>query len=237
MTELKSRPQFKDLINDVSNSFRELTIHDRIGYSPSIGADIDTGSKDTLKARVAIAALTGLVFAAERARNAATLAQSWRNFNVGATAAMYNYSTGRFGYLDGYNVKPSKEGGLNLHAEQIALSKGRSNSLNRLVGIAIYADPNDEDSNPNRLNTLPPCDRCINMMTSAPEVDDRTLILGTNQDLSLCELYTFGSLTGKESAFFKLPAFSLKNDSDLEIYDKEIQPIAMSKIFRLFGLT
>ena len=50
------------------------------------------------------------------------------------------------------------------------------------MGIAIYADPNDEDANPNGLMTLRPGIRCVTMFECAPEVDKRTIILGVNPD-------------------------------------------------------
>lgn len=217
----------RDLIAEVPEAFVRLSERDRVMSLPSLRGELSTGPIETLEARTAIAALTGLVFAAKRASEAARNAISWRNYRVGATAVMVDFASGRLGYLDGYNVKP-RDGmdGINLHAEQIAVAKGRRHGLSRLVAMAVCADPEDPNANPLSLPTLRPCNRCIDMLVATPEADERTLILGVSPDFSQCEVYTFGSLTDADrpnSTLTQVP-FALNTEGDLDIYDRLTQP-------------
>lgn len=223
-----------DLIEDVPERYLVRSIYDVIGYSAALTGEFPVGPVETIEASTAMAALTGLVFAANRARNAAAWAQSWRDYRVGATAAMVNFETGAIGYMDGHNVKPGPDSEINLHAEQIAVAKGRRNGLNRLIGIAVYADPDNDDANPQHYATLRPCKRCIGMLDLAPEADERTLVLGTNPDLSICELYTFGRLLYEQPTGFSIGPFSLKSDADLDHYDRAIQPYLLAPITKLY---
>lgn len=234
-----------NLIDQVPELFAQLTKHEYIFESPSLRGDLYTGPAETLEARTAIGALTGLVHGANRAELASQNAVSWRNFNVGASASMCNFKTGRMGFLDGYNVKPKENSSsLNLHAEQIVLRKGRDNGLDRMVGIAVYADAVDDNANPYNTATLRVCGRCVTMFATAPEVDDRTIILGTNLDMSMCELYTFGALKSARLENNALThdllvpeSFSLQSEEDLEQYDREIKPKLVSTIYNLYSET
>lgn len=227
-----------DLIANVPQRYLQPLRIDRIVYSPSLRGEVWTGPPVTLAARTTIAALTGLVFAAQQAIHARSLAESWRDYKVGATAAMVDFDTGSLGYLSGYNVKPSQnDSATNLHAEQVAVAKGHLYGLTRLVGIAINADPQCSDANPLSLPTLRPCKRCVDMLEAAPEVDERTLVLGTAPDLGICEIYPFGSLTGatRPDDPFSLTPFSLKTEGDLETYDNVIQPQLIGAINDMYG--
>jgi cytidine deaminase len=224
-----------DLIETVPLIFSSLTNSDAIFYSPSISGELYTGPIETRDARLAIGAMTNLVNAATRASSKVRQALSWRGYNVGATAIMVNFDTGMMGYLDGCNVKPSPgDSELNIHAEQMAISKGRRAGLTKVVGLSVFADPDNADANPTNRPTLAPCGRCTEMFTDIPEINDTTLILGTNQYLTTCELYTFGELTGNREPLLGKP-FSLETDNDLETYDREIKPILIPYILGMFS--
>lgn len=228
-----------DLLESVPPVYLQLAAHERVLYSPTLAGELYDWPPEIIEAQTAIGALTGLVNAAYRARQANELALSWRNYRVGASAYMCNFQTGYFGYLDGFNVKPqSGQEGLNLHAEQIAVAKGRLKGLNRLMGIAVYADPFNDDANPNKNITLRVCSRCVGMFEIAPEVDERTLILGTNPDFTKCELYTFGSLLvpeGTEQELLVPEPFALATEDDLEYYDRRIQPYLVKPILEMYA--
>lgn len=227
-------PKPGELIDSVPHIYTSLTESDALFYSPSISGELYTGPVETRDARLAIGALTNLVNAATRASNKAEQALSWRNYNVGSTSIMVNFDTGMMGYLDGCNIKPSAgDSDLNIHAEQMAISKGRRAGLTKAVGIAVFADPNNADANPAERPTLAPCGRCTDMFSVIPEIEDTTLILGTNQNFTTCELYTFGEMSGKIEPLLER-TFSLETDYDLEIYDREIKPGLVPQILNMF---
>lgn len=224
-----------DLIAEVPATYLGLLNYENIVISPSVKGELYTGAPETLEARTAIGALTGLIQGMERAKSFAPFAQSWREYKVGASVMMCNFQTGAMSYLSGCNVKPQtgKEG-VNIHAEQMAIAKGRNQGLNRVLGIAVFADPIDDDANPNKLPTLPPCRRCVEMFVHAPEVDDKTIIISTNPDYSACELYTVGTLSSKAPKLVAQP-FSLREDEDLVAYDRTIKPHLIAPIYEMFG--
>ncbi len=226
-----------DLIDEVPPIFLQLYEYEHIVTSPSLTGELYTGPLETVEARMALGALPKLVHAIDRAKSNSNLALSWRNYNVGSSAVMCNFETGRIGFLDGYNVKPSEnDSSLNLHAEQIAIAKGRYHGLNKVIGITVYADPINDDANPNGHPTLRPCGRCTDMFTEIPEVDERTLVLGSNQDMSICELYTVGSLLDPSTPKLVDRTFSLQSEDDLQHYDREINPYLIHPIFNMFGV-
>ncbi len=234
----------RDLISEVPKTFLGLSEKENIIFSPSLAGELYTGPPETLEARTAIATLTGLVHAAYRAKNAADLALSWRNYNVGASAVMCNFEKGYIGYLDGYNVKPSPgDSEINLHAEQVAIAKGRMRGLNRVMGIAVFADPDNDDANPLGTETLRPCGRCTEMFQVTPEVDERTLVLGTNLNFTKCELYTVGALQKAQTEDNKLihdklvsDPFPLAAEEDFDYYDRCLKPHLTMAVFALYGI-
>lgn len=222
------------LIDVVPPAFTALTQHDSLFYSPSIAGELYTGPVESLQQRVAIGALTNLVHAAYRSSQAAKHSLSWRNFAVGSSALMTNYDTGMMGMMSGFNVKPeSGRVGLNIHAEQMAISKGRRAGLNRVVGITVYAEPHDDDANPFHRPTLAPCARCVDMFIDAPEVDNETIVLSTDTTMKVCELYSVGNLTYSGAPRLIEDPFSLETDKDLEVYDRTFKFEAIQAIIQL----
>lgn len=73
------------------------------------------------------------------------------------------------------------------------------------------------------------------MFSAAPEVDSRTLILGSNPSLDVCELYTFGNLTSTDTEPLVATPFSLKSEDDLEYYDRNIKVPLAPKIFDIYS--
>ena len=58
-----TRSETTDLVECVPEIYRDLGIDEKIVYSPSIAGKIYSGPKETRLARLAIASLTGLIFA------------------------------------------------------------------------------------------------------------------------------------------------------------------------------
>lgn len=225
----------RDIVDEVPDAFRTLHTNEYVFTSPTLRGEVYSGPAETLEARTAIGALTKLVHAADRAKNRSDLALSWRDYKVGASAVMCNFETGQMGFLDGYNVKPETgNSSLNLHAEQVAIAKGRSQGLNRVIGISVYADPNDDDANPYGYATLRPCNRCVQMFADIPEVGPNTLVLGVSPDLTVCELYNVDSLITADKPFLVSKPFSLKSEEDLNYYDRVIQPQLILPLMKMF---
>jgi cytidine deaminase len=224
-----------DLIGEVPEAFLGLHPFEFIFPSPTLLGEVYSGPPGWLEAQMAIGAMSKLVHAADRAKDSSLFALSWRNYRVGSSAFMCNFETGNMGFLDGFNVKPdSKASSLNLHAEQIAIAKGRAQGLNRVIGITVYADPDNDDANPNKYTTLRPCGRCVEMFKSIPEVTENTLILGTNLDLSECELYTARSLFDQNVPMLVPEPFALVTEDDLTYYDRNIQPYLINPMYEMF---
>lgn len=180
---------------------------------------------------VACQSLPTLAGTLNKAQEALALARSHREYLVGAIAVMFNLDRGEMAILKGYNIKPLKgDGGDNLHAEQIAIAKGRRLGLDILAAISVIADPDDADANPRKLPTLPPCPRCTNMFDTAPEVSENTIVLGANLDLTVCELYSVGHLYNpydeedNPAGVKKIVdgTFALQTDADLDYFDHDI---------------
>lgn len=127
-----------DLIGEVPAAFLQISEAERPFYSPSLSGELQTGPIETLEARVAVAALTNLILAITKSADAYHQALSWRDFKVGSTAIMTNLEQGTMAYVDGFNVKPdSGKVGLNIHAEQMAISKGRRLGLSRVLVLVF----------------------------------------------------------------------------------------------------
>jgi cytidine deaminase len=224
-----------DIIDSVPRAFLALQSDEFVHTSPTLQGEVYAGPLETLEARTAIGALTKLVHAADRARENSALALSWRNYNVGSSAIMCNFTTGQMGFFSGFNVKPEQgQSTLNLHAEQVSIAKGRAQGLNRVIGISVLADPSDNDANPDSHATLRPCNRCVQMFVDIPEVTENTLVLGTNQDLSVCELYTVACLINHDISMLVDEPFALQNENDLEYYDRVIQPQLVIPLIDLY---
>lgn len=180
---------------------------------------------------IACQSLPTLAGTLNKAQEALILARSHREYLVGAVAVMFNLERGEMAILKGFNIKPQKGSvGDNLHAEQIAIAKGRRLGLNMLAAISVIADPDDLDANPSKHPTLPPCTRCTEMFKTAPEVSEKTIVLGANLDSTICELYTVGHLYNPYNAednphgVKKIVdgTFALQTDADLDYFDDAI---------------
>lgn len=214
-----------DLISEVPKAFLQRHTFDNFVQSPfrrSYSSSFD-------RRLVALQALSSVALLLKQPIEARDIALSWRDYRVGSVVLAYNLETGAMGTFVGGNVKPQPEGGLNLHAEQIAIAKARAASMSDVMAISVIADPNNQDANPTGAPTLRPCRRCSKMFEDSAEVDGRTRIFSTDLDLTACETYTAGEL----SAYYKdphargpinsIPPFSLQSDEDVEIYDYTIK--------------
>lgn len=192
-------------------------------------------------ALIALASLNNFVALIRSAAKSSEIAMSWRNYIVGAAVLAYNLDTPAMGTMVGGNIKPEQTGGLNLHAEQIALAKASNNNLDYIFGIAVWGDPTDLDANPNHSPTRTPCRRCDKMFSELPEVKPDTLIVSSNADLSVCELYTVEELKRyyqNPEAFgpiSDMPCYSLADDMDDTAYEETVFiPHLLPKIIDLY---
>jgi cytidine deaminase len=178
-------------------------------------------------AMVAVQSLNNMMAIIRAAAHAEEMAESWRNYKVGAAVLAYNFEARAFGVTVGANYKPQQGGGPNIHAEQVALAKARRIGFNEVFAIGVRADPEDDDANPRHLPTLPPCGRCKGMLADAPEVSDRTLVLSANLDLRQCEIYSVGELLAyyddpdsRPRVAPDIPVYSLADDYDEDYYNE-----------------
>lgn len=213
-----------DLIAEVPEIF--LTNHDLDRFTQLLDKDIKPEGYEL--GLVALASINNLIWAVRAAAKSSEQAVSWRNYRVGAVAIAYNLEAPAMGIVVGANFKPDRTTGLNLHAEQIALAKARQHHLNKVMALAVWGDPNDENANPTKAPTLRPCRRCSDMFDIAPAVLPETFILGGNSDWSVCEFYTVKELSDyykKSEAtgpISETPCYSLADDMDDRRYEAEI---------------
>ena len=230
----------RDLVQEVPAHLYSRSIGDWVGTSLTLS---QTSLHNVLSQTAVL--LAGVL--TEAAARADDVAFSWRGYNVGAALVGYNFWHRVFGVMNGANYKPQQIGGPNFHAEQVAIRKIRNAGLGFVAGLAVRADPDDEDANPRRLPTLPPCGRCNTMMLTAPEIDDCTLVMSMNLDSSKCEMYFMEELrryydtpdSQKPSRISEgVPVFSLKEYADLEYFDRNILPLrVLPKVLRRCGAT
>ena len=124
----------------------------------------------------------------------------------------------------------------------MVLAKVRMNDLPNVVAMAVWGDPDDENSNPFRAPTRRPCpERCDPMFVTIPEVSERMLILSSNEDFSVCELYTAKELHDyyeKDDLTIPLsevPPYDLSDSMDDAYYGEQIEiPYLLPKVWKLF---
>lgn len=233
-----------DLIEAVPRSLLSDDHLDITRYSPAIADLIERQSpypKEFLP--LLAAATTGLVSAIYLSKRAAERAYSWRDYRVGAVALAYNFADNTFGTLRGYNFKTSaNKADVDVHAEQMAIAKARASGLNQVLGIGIWADPNDQDANPSSAPTLRPCQRCSDMFEAVPEVSTNTFIMSAGGDFTQCEIYTAGELAEYYTNDQEAPApgelepFSLATNADCDKFDRTILPVLHQKIGELLSV-
>ncbi len=142
-----------------------------------------------------------LLFAMHRAREARKLANSWRNFNVGASAislrikAGAEFSPARFQVLEGVNVKPEEESKINIHAEQQALQKARDYGFNAVSMLVVVGEPQPDQQTGRESPTLHPCGLCREFMGNDPLIDNNnTLIASVLPSFQTIEMYDLQAL-------------------------------------------
>jgi cytidine deaminase len=226
-----------DLLSEVPAVY--LQSHKLDHYIPLLSRELKPEGYDP--ALIALASLNTFVALTRAAAKSSEIALSWRNYKVGAAVLAYNLGTPAMGTFIGANIKPQPAGGLNLHAEQIALAKARINNLNHIFGISIWGDPADLDANPSHSPTRIPCRRCDKMFSELPEVKPETLIVSSNVDLTVCELYTVEELRRyyqnpeAHGPVSDMPCYSLADDMDDTEYEETVfVPHLLPKIIDLY---
>ncbi|MGD0284160.1 MAG: hypothetical protein ABSB12_00995 [Candidatus Saccharimonadales bacterium] len=226
-----------DLLSEVPEVY--LQSHELDHYIPLLSRELKPEGYDP--ALIALASINNFVSLIRSAAKSSEIAVSWRNYIVGAAVLAYNLDTPAMGATVGGNIKPEQTGGLNLHAEQIALAKARKIKLNCIFGIAVWGDPTDLDANPNHSPTRIPCRRCDKMFSELPEIKPETLIVSSNADLSVCELYTVEELRryyqnpDAYGPITDMPCYSLADDmDDIEYEESVFIPYLLPKIIDLY---
>lgn len=133
-----------------------------------------------------------LLPAAQAAREHAV---SYREFLVGA-AVLGILLNGEDSYVKtGANIKPTKDGGINLHAEAIALDKLSLELTAAVPLIAVVGDVQPDQQSRKLLNTLHPCVDCRKKLCTHPLIDKFDTIIATaTPDLKAVELSRFSNL-------------------------------------------
>jgi cytidine deaminase len=226
-----------DLLSEVPDM--QLVPHQLDKYTPLLPKELKPEGYEPLL--IALASINNLIWLIRASARGSEVAYSWRNYIVGAAVIAYSLDIPAMGITVGGNFKPQQEGGPNIHAEQVALTKARLAKLDHVFGIAVWGDTTDLDANPNQSPTRIPCKRCDKMFNDLPEVKPETLILSSNSDLTVCELYTVDELkfyyekpdaTGQIS---DIPCYSLADDMNDEEYEQTIYyPYLLPKVMSLY---
>lgn len=169
-----------------------------------------------------------LSFLGRTAKEAANAALSWRHFKVGAMLLAWSTETHSLGLVTGTNVKQREDDdGLNIHAETMALAKARRHSLDQALALMVWGEPQSDQQSGKLSRTLHPCGLCRNMLNTAPEITPQTLLVSSNQDFTVCELFTIdelqtyhasGEVEGAEPLNFSLADNQLSD----EVYDTSL---------------
>jgi len=121
------------------------------------------------------------------AEAASAHALSYWDFRVGGSALAFDPASGRMGRLNGFNIKPTVDGPLDIHVEPFLLEKVRYHGLSWIPILAICGEPNPR--RPEETDFLLPCEDCEEILEAAPEITDSTVIVSGNRDFSSSVLY------------------------------------------------
>lgn len=136
-----------------------------------------------------------LLLAMHRAREAQSLAVSWRDFRVGAAIVGLDFEPSRFQIMTGANIKPDPESSVNVHAEQSALQKARDRKFKAVSMVVVVGETQNDQQSGHEMHTLHPCGLCRDAMSEDPMVDEEaTLIASALPSFQTVELYDLKSL-------------------------------------------
>jgi cytidine deaminase len=140
--------------------------------------------------------LQWLPLLSNRAETASFQAVSYRNFRVGAALLAFSTDTEKIGIFTGFNVKthPENAAQINIHAEQMALTKARHWRFNSVGSLAVWGEPQADTQSGLEPPTLHPCGLCRELLAKSPETKGTTPILSANPDFSICEVYGLDDL-------------------------------------------
>jgi cytidine deaminase len=181
---------------------KKLTPIPEIWLNPAPNLDLINSAPipvDISESDLSWSALNSLVFTIRQAETASFQALSYRDFRVGAAATTFNSTTRNLGLVTGFNVKPSEENTINIHAEQMVIEKVRHHGLGQILALAVWGEPQIDDANAQESPTLHPCALCREMISEAPEITPSTAILSSNPGFTKVELYGPGELENYHS--------------------------------------
>lgn len=136
-----------------------------------------------------------LLFALVKAREARTHAVSWRHFDVGAAIMALRTNTSLLRYISGVNIKPEENSEINIHAEQLALSKLAADGFDMVSMVAVVGEIQNDQQSKKVMHTLHPCGLCRTVLLQSPLIDnERTLIVSAVPDFSVIEIATIVGL-------------------------------------------
>lgn len=176
-----------------------------------------------------------LLFALNRAREARDLAVSYRGFNVGASVMAFEVEKSQFAFYSGFNIKPEEETEVNVHAEQLALTKIINNiGAVAVITMVVVVGKLQADTQSGHLaHTLHPCGLCRNALTDSGLLNqERTLVVSALPDFRTIEMYSPQSLhrfheTGDSSGIYRVLDLP-----DMELL-KPFEPKDSNKPYRL----
>ncbi len=135
-----------------------------------------------------------LLLALNRAREARGIAISYRDFTVGASVVGLKANPSFLQFISGINIKPEEDSVINIHAEQLALTKLEEDGFDMVSMIAIVGELQADQQSGKTMHTLHPCGLCRKVLLSSPIMDgELTLIVTALPDFSVIEV---SNLTG-----------------------------------------
>lgn len=136
-----------------------------------------------------------LLLALNRAREAREIAISYRDFTVGASIVGLKANPSFLQFISGLNIKPEENSIINIHAEQLALTKLEEDGFDMVSMIAVVGELQADQQSGKTMHTLHPCGLCRDIMLDSPIVDNElTLIVTAIPDFSVIEIANLASL-------------------------------------------
>lgn len=136
-----------------------------------------------------------ILFALNKARAARELAISYRDFTVGATLVGMKYRPSLLQDITGINIKPEEESAINIHAEQLALTKLEENGFESVSMVVVVGETQSDQQSGKAMHTLHPCGICRNILLASPMIDpELTLVVSALPSFKTIEIASLKDL-------------------------------------------